>query len=87
MLTIKVITVALSLLVTCVGLTAQVRKNHARKSVDGLSPFYFFILAVSYSFWSIYGLLQNDLVLIVPMSLGMIMSWIVVAQLFIYRKK
>ncbi len=87
MLAIKIITVVLSPLVTCIGLTAQVRKNYIRKSVDGLSFFYFFILAVSYSFWSIYGFLQTDVVLIVPMSLGMIMSWLVVTQFLTYKKK
>lgn len=87
MLTIKIITVVLSLLVTCIGLTTQARKNYIRKSVDGLSYFYFIILAISYSFWSVYGFLQNDLVLIIPMSLGTIMSWVIVTQFTVYRKK
>ena len=47
--------------------------------------FYFVLLAVSYSFWSIYGFLQQDMVLIVPMSLGMIMSWVIVGQFVRYR--
>ncbi|MFA6094352.1 MAG: SemiSWEET family transporter [Candidatus Paceibacterota bacterium] len=85
--TIKIITVILSLIVTGLGLTSQVRKNHARKSMVGLSYFYFSILAVSYSFWSIYGLLQKDLVLIIPMTLGAIMSWVVVIQFIIYKNK
>lgn len=83
---IKIITVILSLVVTGLGLTAQVRKNHTRRSMEGLSFFYFFILAISYSFWSIYGVMQQDPVLIVPMSLGMLISWIVVLQFFLYRK-
>ncbi len=85
MASIKIITVILSLLVTGLGLTAQVRKNYVRKSMEGLSIFYFTLLAISYSFWSIYGFSQKDLVIIVPMSLGMIVSWIVVAQFVIYR--
>lgn len=85
MATIKIITVILSLAVTGLGLTSQVRKNYIRKSVEGLSPFYFLLLAISYSFWSIYGFMQNDLVLIIPMSLGMIVSWVVVSQLVTYR--
>ena len=85
--TIKIITVILSLIVTGLGLTAQVRKNYNRKSMEGLSSFYFSILAVSYSFWSIYGFLEKDLVLIIPMTLGAIMSWVVVTQFIIYRNK
>mgnify|MGYP001599056746 CR=1 FL=1 len=85
MVTIKIITVILSLAVTCLGLTAQVRKNYLKKSVEGLSFFYFSLLAISYTFWSIYGFSQHDLVLIVPMSLGMLMSWLIVAQFLRYR--
>jgi len=86
MTTLKIITVILSLIVTGLGLTSQVRINYRRKSVEGLSVFYFSILAVSYSFWSIYGFSQKDLVLIIPMTLGAIMSWIVVVQFLIYKK-
>lgn len=82
---IKIITVILSLAVTGLGLTAQVRKNYLKKSVEGLSFFYFSLLAISYSFWSLYGFSQHDLVLIIPMTLGMLMSWIVVAQFLRYR--
>lgn len=86
MLIFKILTVALSLAVTGLGLTAQVRKNYIRKSVEGLSFFYFFLLAVSYSSWSIYGFLQKDLVLIIPMMLGMLMSWVVNLQFLLYRR-
>lgn len=84
---IKIITVLLSLIVTGLGLTSQVRKNFSRKSMEGLSFFYFFILAISYTFWSTYGFLQQDLVLIIPMTLGAIMSWVVVVQFYLYRSK
>lgn len=87
MSTIKIITVVLSLIVTGLGLTSQVLKNKKRRSMEGLSFFYFFILAISYSFWSIYGFTQNDLVLIIPMSTGMVVSWVVVVQFFIYKNK
>ncbi|MFA6340705.1 MAG: SemiSWEET family transporter [Candidatus Paceibacterota bacterium] len=83
---IKIVTVVLSLIVTGLGLTAQVRKNYVRKSMEGLSSFYFSILAVSYTFWTIYGFSQKDLVLIIPMGLGMIVSWVVVGQFFVYKK-
>jgi len=86
MATIKIVTVILSLIVTGLGLTSQVRKNYSRKSIEGLSGFYFTILAVSYTFWSIYGFTQKDLVLIIPMTLGAVMSWVVVFQFFVYKK-
>lgn len=86
MVTIKIITVVLSLIVTCLGLMSQVRKNYIRKSTEGLSSFYFIVLAVSYSFWSAYGFAQSDLVLIIPMTLGAIMSWVVVGQVVRYKK-
>ncbi len=87
MLWIKIVTIVLSLLVTGLGLTAQVKKNRVRRSVEGLSLFYFLLLAISYSFWSIYGVTQRDIVLIIPMSLGMVVSWIIVCQFWLYRNK
>ncbi len=83
---IGIITITLSLIVTGLGLTSQVRKNKKRQSMEGLSFFYFFILAISYSFWVIYGFVLNDLVLILPMSIGAIMSWIVVLQFYLYKR-
>lgn len=83
---IKIITVILSLMVTGLGLTAQAKKTYLRKSVEGLSFFYFLLLAISYSFWSLYGFIQKDPVLIIPMSLGMFISWIVVFQFYLYKK-
>jgi len=87
MLWIKILTVVLSLVVTGLGLSSQVRKNYERKSVEGLSVFYFAVLAISYTFWSVYGSLQKDPVLIIPMTLGMLMSWAVVLQCWLYRPK
>ena len=86
MTTIGIITVVLSLVVTGLGLTMQVRKNSKRKSMEGLSFFYFFILAISYSFWVFYGVSLEDWVLIIPMSIGAIMSWVIVVQFFVYKE-
>lgn len=83
---IGIITVLLSLAVTGIGLTAQVRKNYRRKTMVGLSPVYFVLLAISYTFWVVYGVSQYDLVLIVPMSLGALMSWTVAVQFALYRR-
>lgn len=84
---IGIITIVLSLIVTGLGLTAQVRKNYQRKSMEGLSFFYFTILAVSYTFWVIYGVVLQDWVLIIPMSVGSVMSWVVVGQFYLFRNK
>ena len=84
---IGIITIILSLVVTGFGLTSQVRKNSKRKSMEGLSFFYFFILAISYTLWVIYGFVLKDLVLILPMSIGAIMSWVVVLQFYVYKNK
>lgn len=54
--------------------------------MEGLSSFYFFVLAISYSFWVVYGIVSSDWVIILPMTIGALMSWIVVSQFFIYKK-
>lgn len=86
MIAIKIITIVLSLVVTGLGLSSQVYKNYKRKSLEGLSFFYFLVLAISYSFWSAYGIMQKDWVLIIPMSLGMLVSWVVAIQFWVYKK-
>jgi len=55
--------------------------------MEGLSFFYFSILAVSYSFWVYYGVTLRDWVLIIPMTMGTVMSWVIVGQFFIYKGK
>lgn len=86
MLFLKIATITLSLSVTGLGLASQARKNYTRKSTEGLSLLYFSLLAVSYSFWTAYGVVGGDVVLIIPMALGMIMSWAVFAQFFLYQR-
>jgi len=86
MFLIETLTIILSLVFIGLGLTAQVRKNYLRKNADGLSSFYFFILSISYSFWVLYGFLQSDLALIIPMFVGALVSWIPVFQIFTYNK-
>lgn len=83
---IGAVTIVLSLAVTGLGLTSQVIKNHKSTSVAGLSFPYSALLAVSYSFWTYYGLSNGDMVLIIPMTIGMLVSWVVVAQFYFYRK-
>ena len=86
MIFIQIITVALSLIVTCLGLSSQIYKNYKRKSTEGLSLFYFVLLAISYSFWTLYGFLLKDVVIIVPMILGSVASFSLVVQFILYKK-
>ncbi len=79
------ITIALSLLVTGLGMTSQAKKNYIRKSTEGLSPVYFILLAISYSFWVYYGFSKHDYVLIVPMTVGAIVSYLIVFQIHYYK--
>ncbi len=86
MLWLNIITVCLSLLVTLIGLTSQWYKNKIRRSTKGLSLHYFLLLGISYNFWVMYGLYQGDFVIIVPMTIGAIMSWAIVLQFSVYKK-
>ncbi len=78
------ITIALSLLVTGLGMTSQARKNYLGKSTRGLSLIYFILLAISYSFWVFYGISKKDLVLIIPMSVGAVVSYVILFQIYYY---
>jgi len=84
---IGVLTVVMGILVKVIGFPDQIRKNHQRKSTEGLSDTLMIMSVVGYSLWVIHGFLQGDWVLILGQGLGVITSGIIVCQIILYRKK
>ncbi len=80
------LTLAIGILVKVIGLPDQIKKNYNRKSTDGLSTPFMVLSLVAYSLWTIHGILQKDMVLVLGQGLGIITVGIILYQIFIYRK-
>ncbi len=82
---IGALTTVVAIVVKVVGLPDQIRKNHKRKSTSGLSHWFFGLGFLSYTLWTLYGILKSDWVLILGQGAGMITMGIIAYQIYIYR--
>lgn len=78
-------TAAVSILVKAIGLPDQIRKNHKRKSTQGLSVAFFALSFFAYLLWTIYGYAKGDWVVFYGQGFGMITMGIIAYQIWIYR--
>jgi len=86
-LIIGFLTTALSILVKVVGFPDQIRKNHKRKSTEGVSTSFYILSFLVYVLWTIHGILQKDMVVVFGQGLGIITTGAIVYQIYIYRSK
>jgi len=84
---IGILTVITSLAVKIIGYPAQIFEIKKKMSVEGISLTLSTTSFITYICWTIHGILQNDNVIIIGQSLGVLMSGIVLWQVIIYRKK
>ncbi len=84
---IGLLTVVIAILVKIIGFPDQARKNYLRKSTEGISTIFFVLALISYSLWTLHGMLRNDMVLIIGQGAGVITAGIIVLQIIKYRKK
>ena len=86
--TIGIIVAIMSLLVKVVGVPDQIKKNHKRKSTEGLSLTYYVMSFSTYFLWAVYGELKEDWpVFFAQGFLGCVATGIILWQFFLYRKK
>jgi uncharacterized protein with PQ loop repeat len=71
---IGLITIVTSLLVKLLGEPDPIRRNFRRKSTAGLSPLLYVLSLIAYVSWTIHGVLQDDRVIIVAQSVGILTS-------------
>ena len=84
---IGLLTLIMGITVKVIGLPDQIRKNHKRKSTEGLSTLFMVMTFVAYLLWTVHGIFRNDPVLIYGQGVGILTSGIILGQIFIYRKK
>lgn len=86
-LIIGFLTTILSILIKIVGFPDQIRKNHQRKSTEGVSTSFYILSFITYTLWTLHGFLQKDWVVIGGQGLGIITTGYIVYQIFLYRKR
>lgn len=81
------LTLVIGILVKALGFPDQFLKNFRRKSTEGLSTIFIILTFISYTLWTLHGLLKKDTVLIVGQGAGVLTSGAIVWQLVAYRKR
>jgi len=81
------LTIFFGILVKVIGIPDQIRQNYRRKSTDGISLANQTVGFLAYFFWTFYGFLRHDRVLILGQSLGVITTAIILYQFALYRRK
>jgi len=81
------LTTTIAILVKVIGLPDQIKKIYKRKSTEGISTIFFLLAFLSYLLWTIHGFFEKDNVPIIGQGVGLFTTGIIIAQIFIYRKK
>lgn len=69
-----------------IGIVVQVIKNYRHKSTQGLSTFFMSVATATFFCWGIYGVLKNDLYLIIYHPVAFAVNTVIIIQIVIYRK-
>ena len=79
------LTLIIGILVKIIGFPDQAFKNYKRKSTKGLSTVFIVLALISYSLWTLHGIMRGDWVLIVGQGAGILTTGIIVLQIIAYR--
>lgn len=64
----------------------QVRETRRRRSSDGISIGYFWVLLVGFALWVAYGLARGDLPLVLPNSVALLVMAATIAVTLRHRR-
>ena len=81
------LTIVLSIATKVIGFPDQMRTNFRRKSVEGVSKTFYVLSFITYTVWTLYGILQKDMVVTLAQGLGVVTTGIILYQIMIYGKK
>jgi uncharacterized protein with PQ loop repeat len=79
------IALVITVLYTGLGMPVQIRKNHRKQSVEGLSLVMTALMFATFTSWVVYAAIKPDWYLIGPNSMGAVCSLIVLVQFWLYR--
>ncbi len=83
---VGILTVVFGIIVKVVGFPAQMKNNYKRKSTQGLSTTFMVLSFITYSLWTLHGILQRDMVVAVGQGIGIITTGIILYQIWLYRQ-
>ena len=84
---IGTLTLIIGVLVKLLGFPDQFLKNYKRKSTEGLSSIFMTLSFTSYSLWTLHGIFQKDIVLIIGQGLGVLTTGAIIYQIISYKQK
>lgn len=82
---IAALTLFFGILVKVIGFPAQIKKNHDRKSTEGLSTTLIVLTLVAYVLWTVHGFVKHDVVLILGQGVGIVTTGIILCQIWRYK--
>ncbi|MEO0479282.1 MAG: SemiSWEET family transporter [Planctomycetota bacterium] len=72
---------------TLLGLPAQVRRNHVRRSTGDLSGFTYALSFLAFALFSAYGIVKGDRFVTLSNVPGTILAGIILGQILFYRRR
>lgn len=81
---IGILTILASFSVKLLGFPRQILKIRKAKSIGSISKGLFTLSFISFTLWTIYGLLKGDWVIVIGQGIGVIVSGIIVFQIYKY---
>nr|WP_121271723.1 SemiSWEET family transporter [Pedobacter schmidteae] len=84
---IAVMTVVGSIAIKLVGIPDQIRMLLKTNEVGNISLLNYWLSLITYFFWTIHGMIKQDLVIIIAQSLGVITTGILLAIIFRIKRK
>jgi len=84
---IAIMTVVSSIAIKIIGYPDQIRKIIKTKRVDNISILNYWLTVITYVFWTIHGIIKNDLVIILAQSLGILTSGVLLIVTLRYRQR
>jgi uncharacterized protein with PQ loop repeat len=84
---ISTLTLVSTLSLKLIGFPSQILKVRKAGHLEGVSVLYFGLGFITYFFWTIHGILQNDLTVMVGQGIGVVASGVLLIVLHKTAKK
>lgn len=74
-------------ILTTIAVLPQIIKSWKTREINDVSPFMFSLLVFGVGLWTVYGILKNDVPIIIFNGISFILNSSMLLLLFLYRKK
>lgn len=79
--------IVVSLSLKLIGFPSQIKKVSDNRTTEGISVTYFVLGFVTYSLWTLHGILTNDLTVVIGQGLGVIACGILLLVIYKHSAK